>query len=60
MTVAQDRYIKVLEIITKLNKKHRQGEDAIFDCSDLGFVHIFWRSGRWEWDWVVPSTEFKQ
>lgn len=57
--VEYDRYIKVLDIITQLNKQHRQGEDQVFDCGELGFVHLWWHS-RWSWEWIKISTEFKE
>lgn len=49
---------KYIEIITKLNKKHRQGEANIFDCGELGFLHIWWHN-QWKYDWFIPSLEFK-
>lgn len=54
-----DKDEKFLKIITALNKKHRQGENQIFDCGELGFVHIWWRQG-WEHQWFEPSVEFKE
>jgi len=55
-----NRYIKVLEIINELNRQHRQGENEIFDCGELGFVHLWWHaSWQWKWKWIKPSTEFK-
>ena len=53
-----EREQKYLEIITELNKKWRWGEDQIFDCGSLGFVHIYQRRGTWEGDWFEPSKEF--
>ena len=31
---------KFFEIITRLNNQHRQGENQIFDCGELGFIEI--------------------
>ena len=55
----QDRNIKTLDIITKLNKTHRQGSDGYYDCGELGVVHIYWHQQRWEWEWIEISDEFK-
>ena len=51
------RDTKYFSIITELNKQHRVGEEAIFDCGKLGLVHIWWDS-RWEHRWFEPSKEF--
>lgn len=52
------RQEKFLEIITALNKQHRQGESQIFDCGKLGFIHIWWHHS-WEHHWFEPSLEFR-
>ena len=57
-TIEQQRENKYLEIITALNHKHRQGENKIFDCGELGFVHVWWYH-QWQSEWFAPSKEFK-
>jgi hypothetical protein len=54
----QARADKYMEIITKLNRRKRWGENQIFDCGELGFLHIWWHQ-QWYGDWFEPSTEFK-
>lgn len=54
----QARQDKFLQIITALNKQHRQAANEIFDCGTLGFVHI-WFHHSWECEWFKPSEEFK-
>lgn len=59
MTIEQDRYIKVLDIINELNRTHRQGSNDYYDCGELGIVHIYWWHS-WTWEWIELSTEFKE
>ena len=56
-TLAQRRKNKYLDIISELNHQHRQGENQIFDCGELGFVHIWWHH-QWQLEWFNPSKEF--
>lgn len=59
MSLQQDQYIKVLDIINELNRTHRQGLSAYYDCGELGIVYIYWKS-QWEWEWIELNTEFKE
>ena len=54
------RETKFVEIITKLNKQRRQGENEIFDCGELGFVHIYMKGSHWAGRWFMPSQEFAE
>ena len=55
----RQREEKYIQIITELNKQRRQGENQIFDCGELGLIHIWWQGHQWRSEWVIPSKEFK-
>ncbi len=57
--VVNKKHIKVMEIINELNKRGMQGEGGIFDCGELGVVHL-WFHNSWAWEWIEISTEFKE
>lgn len=55
-----ERDKKFLEIITRLNKRKKQGTWGIFDCGKLGFVLITWETHGWESRWFTPNIEFRE
>ena len=56
----KDREAKYLQIITELNRQNRQRDSGVFDCEELGLVHIYWSGNRWECEWLTISTEFRE